>query len=32
MPDGRLDVLDDSDSAALVGSIVIFVAEQVLVW
>jgi len=32
LPDRRLDVLDDTDSAALVGSIVISVAEQVLVW
>ena len=32
MPDRRLDVLDDSNSAVLVAYIVIFVAEQVLAW
>jgi len=31
MPDRDLDVLDDSDSAVPVGSIVISMAEQVLV-
>ena len=32
LADRRLDVLYDFDSAVLVGSIVISVAEQVLVW
>jgi len=32
VPDRRLHVMDDSDSAALVGSTLISVAEQVLVW
>ena len=32
MPDRRLDVLDNSNSAVSVGSIVISVVKQVLVW